>query len=198
MACIRRSRVYAVGIVVAIEGGAAHGAMIEQAVGQSPGATPLTTLGPLGAGTHLIDLSGLTASQAQANASNSVIELALDPNARIVGVGWSLNLSMPSPGVLSDLLVGVVNQDGDGVRLRPAEGVNAPGTLVFDSPSTPTVDLGALAFDADRAFVELYTSFPGVTGEFLTRSVVWVEVEIIPAPGSAVLLAGVLAVRRRR
>ena len=177
--------------------GPAYGAVLEQSSGEVPGAVPGLTVVLPGFGVHSVDLSGLMASQAQGNAGNEVIKLAVPDGSRVVGIGWDLNLSIVSPGVLSDILIGVVDMGGDGVRVRPAEGSNFPGTLTFAS-ATQTVDRGGLAFDSgSMVFVEVYLDFPGAAGLLMTQSTLWVE--IVPAPGGVALLgAGVLLLNRRR
>lgn len=178
--------------------GPAHAALIDSTLGASPTATPIVTLDLPAAGIYAIDLSDLTSNAVQGDGSNVVIQLNTFAGARVVGVGWDVTLSVPSPGVLSDSLIGVVDGAGDGVVLNPGEGVSFPGSLSF--ASSPMIQpLGAMAFDAPGAvLVELHQAFGGPTASYLDESTLYIQ--IVPTPGAAATLGlgGLLAARRRR
>jgi len=180
--------------------GPAHAALIETTTGSAPGAAPVATLDLPGAGVYSVDLSGLSSDALQGDAANTVLRLTTDPTARVVGVGWDVSLMTDSPGVLSDAVIGLVDAAGDGLAINPGEGVSFPGTFSF--ASAPMIQpLGAMSFDSSgELFVELYQLFSGPTAAYLDTSTLYIELEIVPAPGSAALLGltGLLAARRRR
>lgn len=180
--------------------GPAHAGLIDTTTGATPAAAPFTTIDLPTPGIHAIDLSGLTSVDEQGDTANAVIRLTTNPLARVIGVGWDVNLMTASPGVLSDSIIGVVDGSGDGVVINPGEGVSFPGTLNFAS-ATMIVPLGALSFDTGgELYVELSQLFPGPGASYLQPSTLWIELEIVPTPGAAALLGigGVLATRRRR
>lgn len=163
-----------------------------------------------------LTLDGLKTSGLAGHSSNPLFELTVDPNSRVVGLDWSLNVNASNPVKLSDLRIALysVNESGNpvsGVLLTPGSGINSAGTMrltderLGKSGADGVVDLTSLGLDFNAGsnstiYVEIFSTYPGDDITMKADSTFKVITANVPAPGSVALLGtlGLIATRRRR
>lgn len=162
------------------------------------------TMTDLGGQVYRTDLGGVSVFDLGGDFDNTIFRAVFNPGDQVVGIGWNLVIDVASPSVLSDIRIRIANDDGgEGIILSAFEGLNHAGGSTVTSSGL--IDLEALGFDIDHngaIVIELFTAFDALPGqpEGVYAAGSFVDLRIIPAPGSLALLTagGLLMTRRRR
>lgn len=160
-----------------------------------------------------IDVGGTDSFDTLGSASNvvrSVDIAAAFPGYgtyRLVGIGWSLNLTAISPSWLSDMNISIARSDlGDSVQLRAAAFDDMPGSGLYTSDVQDLIGLGLdyeLAADnrVRLEFYELFDDRAGADGSYDRPSSITLRFDAKPVPEPATwatLGLGAVALLRRR
>lgn len=162
------------------------------------------------------DVTGVQSFGEFGDPANQVYEINVGANATIIGVTYSVNVTTPTPGWLSDFGLAFTNTGvTDGVLLTPGVGDDGPGTASY----ADIVDLIAegLSFTVDAdgilrlEFYEVFDDFAGVDGVWNFGTITFmtdadaptVPGTDVPEPATGMLMGAGLALmgytaRRRR
>ena len=142
-----------------------------------------------------IDISGW------GDLSKAEVDLGGGMKVQVTGIGWDMTLNAIDGAWFSDatFYFGAPNQDPV-LFLTPGAGVNESGEMFFSSDGIIKLeDVGILPIQLDGGVLQLEMSTLGWDVTVRDGGVIWVQYNIIPAPGALALvgLAGLVSRRRR-
>ncbi|HRJ49084.1 MAG: PEP-CTERM sorting domain-containing protein [Phycisphaeraceae bacterium] len=154
----------------------------------------------------VIDVSGILSMDGFGDPDNVVQNYNIGANSHVTGIGWNVTLFADSPSWLSEMSVAFQNSaQNAGVFLTPGVGDNISGTKSYSSGGI--VDLVGLGLDFNvdangLLRVEFFEGFVDYNNDWdgIWQSGALTIEYVVPAPGTAALLAtaGLVALRRRR
>lgn len=162
---------------------------------------------PQAISTLTVDVTGIASNDPWGALINVVQNHPIGASSHVVGIGYDVHVTAPSPSWLSEIKVEFAPSDqSSGVWLTPAYLDSFPGSGAYTSGGI--IDLVGLALDFNVGldgilrleYFEGYDDFPGAMDGMWDSGTLTIQYEAIPAPGAAVLFAGagLLGLRRRR
>lgn len=137
------------------------------------------------------------------------LPVTLGPGETIVitGIGWDVTLTAFEPSFIEEMAVDIRDPGSDGgVGLAPGVGYDDWGTESFANEVVKLADaqIQNIALTGTAVEFEFYELFDDLANEndgfWILGSVLTIQYQVVPTPGSAALLglAGLVGLRRRR
>lgn len=157
--------------------------------------------------TRTLDVTGIASNDVLGSADNVSFQWNIGAGSRLVGIGWNVSLFADSPSWLSEVSLYLSNGSGSFVDVAPGGNANRQSgdgnfsdiiDLVAEGLDFAVGEDGLLSFE----FFDLYDDFAGEWDAIWTSGLLTLQIEVIPEPGSQMLVAlallGMLAVMQRR